>query len=149
MELGLTACVRAQLLPMGRPWIWRDIGKKWIGLDRSGPDHGFVRRPVECPSVTQNLGTMARPVPVLLMTHSLGIGGSERQMAEVAKALDPRDFEVHAVCFNAEGLRADELRAAGVPILELPVTSFGSFSALTGRPDAIAIHSGTPHRTGA
>jgi L-malate glycosyltransferase len=75
---------------------------------------------------------MARPVPVLLMTHSLGIGGSERQMAEVAKALDRSRFEAHAGCFHADGMRADELRAARVPILELPVTSFASFSTVKG-----------------
>ncbi len=75
---------------------------------------------------------MARPVPVLLMTHSLGIGGSERQMAEVAKALDRSRFEAHAGCFHAEGMRANELRASGVPILELPVTSFASYSAVEG-----------------
>jgi glycosyltransferase involved in cell wall biosynthesis len=66
------------------------------------------------------------------MTHGLGIGGSERQMAEVAMALDPARFEVHAGCFHADGMRADELRAARVPILELPVTSFKSFSAVNG-----------------
>jgi glycosyltransferase involved in cell wall biosynthesis len=75
---------------------------------------------------------MARRVPVLLMTHSLGIGGSERQMAEMAKALDRSRFEAHAGCFHADGMRANELRAAGVPILELPVTSFASLSAVKG-----------------
>jgi len=75
---------------------------------------------------------MSRPIPVLLMTYSLGIGGSERQMAEVAMALDPARFQVHAGCLRADGMRAGELRAAGIPILELPVTSFGSLSALKG-----------------
>jgi glycosyltransferase involved in cell wall biosynthesis len=75
---------------------------------------------------------MSRPVPILLMTYGLGIGGSERQMAEVAKALDPSRFQVHAGCFHAEGMRADELREAGIPILELPVTSFKSFSVVKG-----------------
>ena len=75
---------------------------------------------------------MAGRIPVLLMTHSLGIGGSERQMAEVAKALDRSRFEAHAGCFHADGMRANELRAAGVPILELPVTSFASLSAAKG-----------------
>jgi predicted esterase len=75
---------------------------------------------------------MPRPAPILLMTHGLGIGGSERQMAEVAKALDPARFEVHAGCFHADGMRADELRAVGVPILELPVKSFKSISAVKG-----------------
>jgi L-malate glycosyltransferase len=75
---------------------------------------------------------MPQPVPVLLMSFSLGVGGSERQLAEVAKALDRSLFEPHVGCFHAEGIRADELRARGIPILELPVTSFASFSAIRG-----------------
>jgi glycosyltransferase involved in cell wall biosynthesis len=75
---------------------------------------------------------MPKPVPVLLMSFSLGVGGSERQLAEVAKALDRHDFEPHVGCFHADGIRADELRARGVPILQLPVTSFASFSAIRG-----------------
>jgi L-malate glycosyltransferase len=75
---------------------------------------------------------MREPVPVLLMTHSLGVGGSERQMAEVAKAIDRERFEPHAGCFHPTGMRADELRAKRVPILGLPVTSFASFSAVRG-----------------
>ena len=53
-------------------------------------------------------------------------------MAEVAKALDRRYFTPHVGCFHTEGLRVTELRAAGVPILHLPVTSFGNFSAVRG-----------------
>jgi glycosyltransferase involved in cell wall biosynthesis len=75
---------------------------------------------------------MPRPVPVLLMSFNLGVGGSERQLAEVAKALDRTLFEPHVGCFHAEGIRADELRARGIPILQLPVTSFASFSAIRG-----------------
>ena len=76
--------------------------------------------------------TAGKPVPVLLMTYSLGIGGSERQMAEVARALDRRRFEPHVGAIHADGMRARELRAAGVPIVELPVRSFGSHTALLG-----------------
>ncbi len=75
---------------------------------------------------------MNPPVPVLLLTHNLGIGGSERQMTEVAKALDRRLFQPHVACFHTSGLRAVELRDSGVPVLRLPVTSFASLSALRG-----------------
>lgn len=67
----------------------------------------------------------------MLMVRELGPGGTERQMTEIARALDPSRFEVHAGCFH-EGVRADDLRAAGVPILRLPVTSFIKPNALTG-----------------
>jgi glycosyltransferase involved in cell wall biosynthesis len=72
------------------------------------------------------------PTPVLLLVHRLDLGGSERQMAEVAKALDRRYFEPHIACFHSEGIRGDDLRSAGIPILRLPVTSFASLSALAG-----------------
>ncbi|MDQ2899729.1 MAG: glycosyltransferase family 4 protein [Acidobacteriota bacterium] len=68
---------------------------------------------------------------VLLMAHQLNLGGTERQLTEIAKALDRARFEPHVGCFHSEGIRADELRAAGVPILRLPVTSFVSASAIS------------------
>jgi L-malate glycosyltransferase len=66
------------------------------------------------------------------MARELAIGGSERQLCEIAQGLDRSRFEPHVGCFRASGFRADELRAAGVPLLELPVRSFRSFSAAVG-----------------
>ena len=37
------------------------------------------------------------PTPVLLMVRELGLGGSERQMAELAMALDKREFTAHVM----------------------------------------------------
>src|ERR1700692_2794204 len=70
--------------------------------------------------------------PVLLMARGLGLGGSEGQMTEVAKALDRSLFEPHVGCFRPEGLRGKELQAAGVPIAHFPVYSFVSPGALSG-----------------
>src|ERR1035441_2967868 len=70
--------------------------------------------------------------PVLLMARELGLGGTERQLAEIALALDRREFEPHVGCFTGGGFRAQDLRAAGVPILELGVRSLGSGSAVAG-----------------
>ncbi|MEO8050183.1 MAG: glycosyltransferase family 4 protein [Acidobacteriota bacterium] len=72
------------------------------------------------------------PKPVLLMVRELGLGGSERQMAELAQALDKSEFEAHVGCFLEDGFRAQELRRAGIPILALPVRSFMAFNALEG-----------------
>jgi L-malate glycosyltransferase len=66
------------------------------------------------------------------MSYSLGIGGTERQIAEMALALRGTEFSPHVACFRDSGFRADELRRAGVPILHLPISSFGSWSALAG-----------------
>jgi len=72
------------------------------------------------------------PKPVLLMVRALGLGGSERQMAELAQALDKSEFEAHVGCFFEDGFRAEELRKAGIPILALPVRSFMALNALQG-----------------
>jgi glycosyltransferase involved in cell wall biosynthesis len=72
------------------------------------------------------------PWPVLLMARELNLGGSERQMTEMAKALDRSRFEPHVGCFLPEGLRGEELKAAGVPVARFPVHSYKSYSALRG-----------------
>lgn len=72
------------------------------------------------------------PDPILLLVRALTAGGSERQLTEVAKSLDRARWSPHVGCFRDEGVRGDELRAAGVPVVRFPVTSFGSTSLLTG-----------------
>ncbi len=66
------------------------------------------------------------------MARELTFGGSERQMTEIALALDRSRFTPVVACFRSEGIRGDELRAAGVPVLELPVQSFKSPAAWSG-----------------
>jgi glycosyltransferase involved in cell wall biosynthesis len=68
----------------------------------------------------------------LLMAQALSQGGSERQLAEIAKALNRSRFAVHVGCFRPEGLRTAELSREGIPILHLPVYSFRSFAAIRG-----------------
>ena len=63
---------------------------------------------------------------LLLLVRSLESGGTERQLAEMAKALHRRGWDVHVACFHDSGLRANELREAGVRIVRLPVKSFQS-----------------------
>ena len=70
--------------------------------------------------------------PVLLMAYELNQGGSERQLTEIAKGLDRSRFEPHVGCLRPDGLRARELKAAGVPIVHFPVRSLVSPSALSG-----------------
>lgn len=66
------------------------------------------------------------------MVRELGQGGTERQLTETAKALDRTQFEPHVGCMIPEGLRLEELKAAGVPILKVPVRSLYRASAITG-----------------
>jgi glycosyltransferase involved in cell wall biosynthesis len=72
------------------------------------------------------------PWPVLLMARALEGGGSERQLREVAKALDRSRFQPHAGCFRPEGAGRRELEAAGVPVIHFPVYSFLSPQAMSG-----------------
>jgi len=64
------------------------------------------------------------PHNVLLLARELGLGGTERQLAETALALDRAEFAPHVGCFSPGGFRAQELRDAGVPILNLNMQSF-------------------------
>ena len=72
------------------------------------------------------------PIPVLLLARELGQGGSERQLAEIAKALDRSRFAVHVGCFRPEGFRSAELSSQGIPIVHFPVHSLRSFPAVRG-----------------
>ena len=71
------------------------------------------------------------PRRILLMAYELGIGGSERQLTEVAKSLDRTRFEPHVGTLHPNGIRADELRASGVPIVSFDVRSFARPHAIT------------------
>ena len=67
---------------------------------------------------------------MLLLARELDLGGSERQMTEIAKTLDRSRFAPHVGCFRPQGMRNAELAAAGVPVVHFPVDSFLSFGAL-------------------
>src|ERR1700733_8160637 len=69
--------------------------------------------------------------PVLLLARELDLGGSERQMTEIAKTLDRSRFDPHVGCFRPQGIRHAELAASGVPIVHFPVDSFVSFRAFS------------------
>ena len=63
------------------------------------------------------------PVSILLAVHSLGHGGSERQLANIALAVDRSRFAPH-VATVLEGFQADELRRQGIPVCKVPLRSF-------------------------
>jgi len=65
------------------------------------------------------------------MVRELHHGGSERQMTETALGLDRARFEIHVGAFRVDGNRGDELRAAGVNIVHMPVRSFKPPGSLT------------------
>jgi glycosyltransferase involved in cell wall biosynthesis len=71
-----------------------------------------------------------KPVSVLLMVRELDQGGVERDVTKIATHLDPSRFTPHVATFHAHGLRYDELVAAGIPILHVPVRSLTSLETL-------------------
>ena len=75
---------------------------------------------------------MPQPWPLLLLVRELDLGGCERDLSKVALGLDRSRFDPHVGCFHPEGFRGEELRAAGVPVVQLPVRSFRSWSVLAG-----------------
>jgi len=76
-------------------------------------------------------GMDRRPqIPVLIMSRELHLGGTERDAAKIAMHLDRSRFEPHVATFYARGLRYEELCAAKIPILHLPVRSLLSTGAL-------------------
>lgn len=71
-----------------------------------------------------------RPVAVLIMARELDQGGVERDVAKIAMHLDRSRFTPHVATYYAKGLRYEELRAAGIPILDLPLRSLLSMEAV-------------------
>jgi glycosyltransferase involved in cell wall biosynthesis len=71
----------------------------------------------------------AKPIPILLMSHSLGHGVGERQLALTALAIDRSRFEPHVgICEG--GFWVDRLQAAGVPFFRMGQRSLIGISAL-------------------
>jgi len=68
-------------------------------------------------------------VPVLLTSRQLNLGGLERDLAKIAMGVDRSRFEPHVATFYQGGLRYEEVRAAGIPMLHLPVSSVASPAA--------------------
>jgi glycosyltransferase involved in cell wall biosynthesis len=73
---------------------------------------------------------LSKPIPVLLTTRELNTGGIECDVTKIAIHLDRSRFEPHVACYRAGGIRYEELKRAGIPILHLPVTSLQRPSAL-------------------
>ena len=54
---------------------------------------------------------MTGPLDVVLLLTSFDVGGTERQMVELAKRLDPSRFRPHLACFHKRGRLVDEIPA--------------------------------------
>src|SRR5438105_858643 len=72
-------------------------------------------------------------IPVLLVARELGgVGGIERDVSKFARYLGAYGITPHVACFNPGGLRWQEIEAAEIPVVSVPVTSFKSRSVISG-----------------
>jgi glycosyltransferase involved in cell wall biosynthesis len=62
---------------------------------------------------------MPQPLKLVLLIRSLNYGGAERQLATLARHLNPQEFDWQVITFYDGGPVADELRAAGIPVVSL------------------------------
>jgi glycosyltransferase involved in cell wall biosynthesis len=61
----------------------------------------------------------------------MSYGGIQRDVTQIALRIDRSRFEPHVASYEAEGIRFEELRRAGVPYLHVPFISLKSPSALS------------------
>lgn len=63
---------------------------------------------------------MPERLRVLLLTDEMEVGGTQRQIAFLARALDPARFAPAVAYFRNRSFLVDELEAGGVPVAEIP-----------------------------
>ena len=68
-------------------------------------------------------GLLTMAAPILYVINSLGDGGMERQVCALTRALDPSRFQPHVASVRG-GFQEDDLRAAGIPVIRIPIQSF-------------------------
>jgi glycosyltransferase involved in cell wall biosynthesis len=72
---------------------------------------------------------MSGPVDIVLLLTSFAIGGTERQMVELAKRLDPSRFRAHLACFHRRGRLLDDIPSR-IAVREFPVHGFANPTAV-------------------
>ena len=74
--------------------------------------------------------SMNRPIPVVCVMTSFDPGGTERQMIELVRRLDPARWTVHIACFHTRGAWFGRVKEVAASVAKFPVTSFQSADAL-------------------
>lgn len=82
--------------------------------------------PIIEPKDASNASNPPAPVPLLIMVRELDQGGAERDATKIAIHLDRKRFLPHVATYYAQGMRYDELKLAGIPILHLPIRRLAS-----------------------
>ena len=66
------------------------------------------------------------PIPIALVLTAFEPGGTERQMSELIRRLDPDQFRIHVACFHRSGAWLPRVEAAAVEVAEFRFRSFKS-----------------------
>jgi glycosyltransferase involved in cell wall biosynthesis len=69
------------------------------------------------------------PVPIAFVMPSFDPGGTERQMIELVRRLDPRRWRVYVACFRSSGAWLSRV-AEAASVVEFPVRSFRRIDTL-------------------
>ncbi|MEP6593275.1 MAG: glycosyltransferase [Acidobacteriota bacterium] len=63
--------------------------------------------------------------PVAVFITAFEPGGTERQMTELVRRLDPRQFRVHVACFHRAGAWLPRVLERAASVVEFPIRGFG------------------------
>ena len=74
--------------------------------------------------------TSTPQVPVAVFMTSFEAGGTERQMTELIRRLDPQRYRVHAACFRRQGRWLSRVLDHGVSVTEFPIGGLARASTL-------------------
>jgi glycosyltransferase involved in cell wall biosynthesis len=66
------------------------------------------------------------PIPIAIVMGSFEPGGTERQMTELIRRLDPQQFRIHVACFRKTGAWLPRVEEAAEEVTEFPLRSFKS-----------------------
>ncbi|MDH7486934.1 MAG: glycosyltransferase [Anaerolineae bacterium] len=73
---------------------------------------------------------MNRPIVLLHVIPTLGLGGAERFLVDLCRALPAHRYRVIVATVSGEGPRADDLRQAGIEVFPLRVRSHWQLNAV-------------------
>ena len=72
---------------------------------------------------------LSGPLPIAFLLTRAEPGGTERQMIELIRRLDPARWRVHVACFQAQGAWLHRATEAAASTIDLGITSFRSRTA--------------------
>jgi glycosyltransferase involved in cell wall biosynthesis len=76
------------------------------------------------------MALMPSAIPIAVVMTSFDPGGTERQMTELVRRLDPHRWAVHLACFHARGAWFGRAAEAAASVVEFPIQTFRRPSAL-------------------